>query len=72
MSLTGQQEMGPKRAGFAVCDVLSGMTAAFAASSALFQRTRTGQAQFIDVSMLEASFAFLATQIADFTVAGHR
>ena len=72
MSITGHAEMGPTRAGFAVCDVLSGMTAAFAVSSALFQRTHTGQGQFIDVSMLEASLAFLSTQVADFTVAGHR
>ncbi len=70
MSLTGHKEMGPTRAGFAVCDVLSGMTAAFAVSSALFQRTHTGLGQFIDVSMLEASLAFLSTQVADFTVAG--
>jgi crotonobetainyl-CoA:carnitine CoA-transferase CaiB-like acyl-CoA transferase len=72
MSLTGHKEMGPTRAGFAVCDVLSGMTASFAVSSALFQRTHTGVGQFIDVSMLEASLAFLSTQVADFTVAGHR
>ncbi len=72
MSLTGHADKGPTRAGFAVCDVLSGMTAAFAVSSALFQRTQTGQGQFIDVSMLEASLAFLSTQIADFTAAGHR
>jgi len=72
MSLTGHADKGPTRAGFAVCDVLSGMTAAFAVSSALFQRTETGQGQFIDVSMLEASLAFLSTQIADFTAAGHR
>ena len=72
MSLTGHKEMGPTRAGFAVCDVLSGMTAAFAVSSALFQRTHTGEGQFIDVSMLEASLSFLSTQVADFTVAGHR
>lgn len=72
MAITGHAEMGPTRAGFAVCDVLSGMTAAFAVSSALFQRTHTGKGQFIDVSMLEASLAFLSTQVADFTVAGHR
>ena len=41
-------------------------------SSALYQRTHTGEGQFIDVSMLEASLAFLSTQVADFTVAGHR
>jgi len=68
MSITGHEEMGPTRAGFAVCDILSGMTAAFAVSSALFQRTHTGRGQFVDVSML----AFLSGQIADYTVAGHR
>jgi crotonobetainyl-CoA:carnitine CoA-transferase CaiB-like acyl-CoA transferase len=71
MAITGHPEMGPTRAGFAVCDVLSGMTASFAVSSALFQRNHTGRGQFIDVSMLEASLASLATQVADFTVAGH-
>jgi len=71
MAITGHAEMGPTRAGFAVCDILSGATAAFAVSSALFQRTHTGRGQFIDVSMLEASLAFLSTQVADYTVAGH-
>jgi crotonobetainyl-CoA:carnitine CoA-transferase CaiB-like acyl-CoA transferase len=72
MAITGHAEMGPTRAGFAVCDILSGATGAFAIASALFQRTHTGRGQFIDVSMLEASLAFLTTQVADFTVAGHR
>jgi len=72
MSITGHPEAGPTRAGFAVCDVLSGMTAAFAVSSALYQRVLTGTGQFIDVSMLEATLAFLSGQIADYTVAGHR
>ena len=72
MAITGHAEMGPTRAGFAVCDILSGATGAFAISSALFQRTHTGRGQFIDVSMLEASLAFLTTQVADYTVAGHR
>ncbi|HEY0183843.1 MAG TPA: CoA transferase [Rhodopila sp.] len=71
MAITGHPEMGPTRAGFAVCDVLSGATGAFAISSALFQRTHTGKGQFLDVSMLEASLAFLTTQVADYTVAGH-
>ncbi|MFL5256503.1 MAG: CaiB/BaiF CoA transferase family protein [Rhodopila sp.] len=71
MAITGHEETGPTRAGFAVCDVLSGATGAFAISSALYQRTHTGRGQFIDVSMLEASLAYLATQVADYTVAGH-
>ena len=72
MSITGHEETGPTRAGFAVCDVLSGATAAFGVSSALFQRTHTGKGQLVDVSMLEATLAFLSGQVADYTVAGHR
>jgi crotonobetainyl-CoA:carnitine CoA-transferase CaiB-like acyl-CoA transferase len=72
MGLTGDPEAGPMRAGFAVADVTAGMTAAFAVSSALYQRTHTPQAQFIDVSMLEASMAFLSGPVADYTVSGHR
>ena len=72
MAITGHAESGPTRAGFAVCDVLSGATAAFGISSALFQRTHTGKGQLVDVSMLEATLAFLSGQVADYTVAGHR
>jgi crotonobetainyl-CoA:carnitine CoA-transferase CaiB-like acyl-CoA transferase len=72
MAITGHPETGPTRAGFAVCDVLSGSTAAFGVSSALYQRDRTGKGQFVDVSMLEATMAFLSGQIADWSVAGHR
>jgi crotonobetainyl-CoA:carnitine CoA-transferase CaiB-like acyl-CoA transferase len=72
MAITGHPETGPTRAGFAVCDVLSGATAAFAVSSALYQRDRTGKGQLVDVSMLEATLAFLSGQIADWSVAGHR
>jgi crotonobetainyl-CoA:carnitine CoA-transferase CaiB-like acyl-CoA transferase len=72
MSITGHAETGPTRAGFAVCDVLSGAPAAFGVSSALFQRTHTGKGQLVDVSMLEATLAFLSGQVADYSVAGHR
>ena len=72
MAITGHEETGPTRAGFAVCDVLSGATAAFGVSSALFQRNQTGKGQLVDVSMLEATLAFLSGQIADYSVAGHR
>ena len=72
MSITGHEATGPTRAGFAVCDVLSGATAAFGVSSALFQRTHTGKGQLVDVSMLEATLAFLSGPIADYTVTGHK
>lgn len=72
MSITGHPGTGPTRAGFAVCDALSGMTAAFAVSSALFQRTYTGRGQFIDVAMLDASLTFLSPNMVEWTVGGHK
>jgi crotonobetainyl-CoA:carnitine CoA-transferase CaiB-like acyl-CoA transferase len=71
MSVTGFPETGPTRAGFAVCDAIAGMTAAFAVSSALFQRTHTGKGQLVDVAMLDATLAFLTTYVTDFTIGGH-
>ena len=71
MSVTGHPETGPTRAGFAVCDAIAGMTAAFAVSSALYQRTHTGRGQLVDVAMLDAALSFLTTYVTDFTVGGH-
>ena len=68
MAMTGNPETGPTRAGFAVCDVIAGSTAAFAIASALHQRHTTGKGQMIDVSMLEATLAFLSSEIADLTM----
>jgi crotonobetainyl-CoA:carnitine CoA-transferase CaiB-like acyl-CoA transferase len=71
MSVTGFAETGPTRAGFAVCDAIGGMTAAFAVSSALYQRTHTGKGQLVDVAMLDAALTFLTTYVTDYTVGGH-
>ncbi len=71
MSLTGYPESGPVRAGFAVCDAIGGMTAAFAVASALFQRSHTGKGQLVDVAMLDATLAFLSPTAAEYLLAGH-
>ena len=71
MSITGHEDKGPTRAGFALCDTIGGMTAAFAVASALYQRNHTGEGQFADVSMLDAALSFLAPQVAEHTVTGH-
>jgi crotonobetainyl-CoA:carnitine CoA-transferase CaiB-like acyl-CoA transferase len=52
MSITGTEDNGPTRAGFALCDTIGGITAAMAVASALYQRTHTGRGQLVDVSML--------------------
>ncbi len=72
MSITGHEDKGPTRAGFALCDTIGGMTAAFAVASALFQRSHTGEGQFVDVAMLDAALGFLAPQVAEHTVTGHK
>jgi crotonobetainyl-CoA:carnitine CoA-transferase CaiB-like acyl-CoA transferase len=71
MSVTGDPQTGPMRAGFAVCDAIGGMTAAFAVASALYQRTHSGRGQLIDVAMLDAALSFLSAFVTDFTVGGH-
>lgn len=70
MSITGHEDSVPTRAGFAVCDALSGMTAAFAMASALHQRTLTGKGQLIDVAMLDATLTFLSPTVCEYTLAG--
>jgi len=70
MSITGTPENGPTRAGFAICDTIGGVTAAFAVASALYQRTHTGRGQLVDVAMLDAALAFLPGPVSEYTVAG--
>jgi crotonobetainyl-CoA:carnitine CoA-transferase CaiB-like acyl-CoA transferase len=71
MSITGSEETGPTRAGFAVCDAIGGMTLAFAVSSALYQRTHTGKGQMVDVAMLDAAMTFMSSFFVDYMVGGH-
>jgi crotonobetainyl-CoA:carnitine CoA-transferase CaiB-like acyl-CoA transferase len=70
MSITGHEDSVPTRAGFAVCDALSGMTAAFAMAAALNQRTLTGKGQLVDVAMLDATLTFLSPTVCEYTLAG--
>ena len=71
MSITGTQESGPTRVGFAAADQVAGITAAFAVSAALFERARTGAGKFVDVSMMDSMLSLMTQQIAEYTVMGH-
>ena len=55
MSVTGDAQSAPLRVGYPVADTMGGITAAYAISAALFRRERTGEGEFIDVSMLEST-----------------
>lgn len=60
MSLTGDQQTAPTRAGYIVCDTMAAVTAAFAVSAALYRREKSGEGEMIDVSMLDTALATMA------------
>src|SRR5690606_37328413 len=70
MSLGGDPDAPPMRVGFPVVDTLTGQTAAFAILSALFRREGTGEGDFIDVAMFDATLAFMASAVVPYMVTG--
>lgn len=70
MSLSGEHGDDPMRVGFPVVDTLTGQTAAFAIVSALFRRERSGEGDYIDVAMFDATLAFMASAVVPYLVTG--
>lgn len=70
MALTGHPESGPTRVGFNVVDMATGVTAAFAISSALFRRAQTGEGQHLDVAMLDTAITMAAQPFVNFKATG--
>ncbi|RTL66302.1 MAG: CoA transferase [Hyphomicrobiales bacterium] len=70
MSVTGDEKSAPLRVGYPVADTIGGLTAAFAISSALVRRGKTGAGDFIDVSMLEAILSTMGWQVSNCLIGG--
>ena len=71
MSVTGNEQTAPQRAGYVVCDSMAAIVAAFAMAAALFKRAQTGEGEMIDVSMLDASLSTMAAwPVSNFYNAG--
>jgi crotonobetainyl-CoA:carnitine CoA-transferase CaiB-like acyl-CoA transferase len=51
---------------------MGGLTAAFAIVAALFRRERTGEGEFVDVSMLESSLVAMGWVVSNWLIAGER
>lgn len=64
MSVTGHPESGPVRAGYVGADSATGLQAAFAIAAALYRWRETGKGQYIDVSMLNSAFSFMAPTVS--------
>jgi crotonobetainyl-CoA:carnitine CoA-transferase CaiB-like acyl-CoA transferase len=60
----------PKVAGFSITDHASGIFAAHGIMAALLARQKTGHGQFVDVSLLQVSLAFIESHVADYLNGG--
>jgi crotonobetainyl-CoA:carnitine CoA-transferase CaiB-like acyl-CoA transferase len=67
MAMTGHGDGRPLKSGAPVVDYATGTTAAYAISTALFQRERNGgKGQFVDVSMLDVAFILSSSHLTGF------
>ena len=72
MALNGDERLNPLRCGFPVCDTVGGLNAAFAIMAALFHRKRTGEGQFIDVSLLDSIMPLMGWVAANLLIGGQQ
>ncbi len=74
MSITGEADDrpggGPQKVGVAVADLMTGMYAVTAITSALYHREKSGEGQYIDLALLDSQVAWLANQNMNFLVGG--
>jgi crotonobetainyl-CoA:carnitine CoA-transferase CaiB-like acyl-CoA transferase len=74
MSLSGRPDgeagAGPMKVGVALTDVMTGLYAANAIQAALIHREKTGEGQYIDISLLDVQVASLANQALSYCVTG--
>ncbi|NVK16049.1 MAG: CoA transferase [Rhodobacteraceae bacterium] len=62
MSLTGEPEGQPMKAGVGIADVMCGMYACIGILSALHHRGKTGEGQQIDLALVDAQIAWLINE----------
>ena len=70
MWANGEPDQPPLRLGIPIADAFSGYQAHAAIVAALLQRTRSGEGQFIDVSMLDAVLVMMSAQVATTSMGG--
>jgi len=66
MSVTGEPDGAPQKAGVPISDLMAGMYASVGVSAALRHREMTGEGQHIDIGMLDTSVATLSIMGANY------
>ncbi|HWG63735.1 MAG TPA: CoA transferase [Streptosporangiaceae bacterium] len=70
MSLTGDPDGPPYRAGISVFDVLSGLHTAYGIMAALFHRSASGQGQHVEASLLASALSGMVNQTSAWVAGG--
>ena len=70
MSLTGEADGPPMRAGIALFDVMSGLNAAIGILAALNHRNQTGDGQHLEVNLLSSALSGLVNHTGAFAIGG--
>lgn len=70
MSITGPVDGTPYKAGVAIVDITAGMYASHAILAALHHREKTGEGQYIDVSLFDSQLGWLANVGQNYLVSG--
>jgi len=70
MSITGESDREPMKAGVAIADIFTGVYAVTAIQAALIHALKTGKGQHIDMSLLDTNIGILANLNLNYLVSG--
>lgn len=70
MSITGELDGPPTKAGIAVADLSAGLYATIGVTAALEERHRTGRGRVVDISMLDCQVAMLSYHVVYHLLSG--
>ncbi len=70
MSVTGEPDGTPQRAGVPIADIITGMYASIAICAALAHREHSGRGQHLDLALLDSQIALLAYQNTNYFATG--
>ena len=70
MSITGEPDGQPQRVGVAVTDIFTGVYSVAGILAALYQRSRTGRGQQIDMALMDVAVSVTANQAMNYLTTG--